>query len=279
MDSQQILIRNNVKVTGYGTKALIFAHGFGCDQNMWRFVSPAFEEEYKVVLFDFVGSGKSDIQAYDPCRYHDLNGYAQDILDICSALELKDAILVGHSVGATIGMLASIQKPEYFERLVLIGPSACYLNDLPDYIGGFEREDLVALLDMMDQNYQGWASYLAPVIMGNADRPELSEELELSFCATDPKAARLFAEATFLSDYRQELGKATVPSLILQCSDDVIAPMEAGAFVHQQIKGSEFRLMDATGHCPHLSHPEETIQLINEYLASTESVPESELHA
>lgn len=279
MDSQQILIRNNVKVTGYGTKALIFAHGFGCDQNMWRFVAPAFEEKYKVVLFDFVGSGKSDIQAYDPNRYHDLNGYAQDILDICSALELKDAILVGHSVGATIGLLASIQRPEYFERLVLIGPSACYMNDLPDYIGGFEREDLVALLDMMDQNYQGWASYLAPVIMGNADRPELSEELELSFCATDPKAARLFAEATFLSDYRQELGKATVPSLILQCSDDVIAPMEAGAFVHQQIKGSEFRLMDATGHCPHLSHPEETIQLINEYLASTESVPESELHA
>jgi len=279
MDSQQILIRNNVKVTGYGTKALIFAHGFGCDQNMWRFVAPAFEEKYKVVLFDFVGSGKSDIQAYDPNRYHDLNGYAQDILDICSALELKDAILVGHSVGATIGLLASIQRPEYFERLVLIGPSACYMNDLPDYIGGFEREDLVALLDMMDQNYQGWASYLAPVIMGNADRPELSEELELSFCATDPKAARLFAEATFLSDYRQELGKVTVPSLILQCSDDVIAPMEAGAFVHQQIKGSEFRLMDATGHCPHLSHPEETIQLINEYLASTESVPESELHA
>ncbi len=278
MDSQQILIRNNVKVTGYGTKALIFAHGFGCDQNMWRFVSPAFEEEYKVVLFDFVGSGKSDIQAYDPCRYHDLNGYAQDILDICSALELKDAILVGHSVGATIGMLASIQKPEYFERLVLIGPSACYLNDLPDYIGGFEREDLVALLDMMDQNYQGWASYLAPVIMGNTDRPELSEELELSFCATDPKVARRFAEATFLSDYRQELGKVVVPSLILQCSDDMIAPMEAGAYVHQQINGSEFRLMDATGHCPHLSHPDETIRLISEYFTTVESTQESELH-
>lgn len=278
MDSQQILIRNNVKVTGYGSKALIFAHGFGCDQNMWRFVAPAFEEKYKVVLFDFVGSGKSDIQAYDPCRYHDLNGYAQDILDICSALELKDAILVGHSVGATIGMLASIQKPEYFERLVLIGPSACYLNDLPDYIGGFEREELVALLDMMDQNYQGWASYLAPVIMGNTDRPELSEELELSFCATDPKVARRFAEATFLSDYRQELGKVVVPSLILQCSDDVIAPMEAGAYVHQQINGSEFRLMDATGHCPHLSHPDETIQLISEYFTSVRSTQESELH-
>jgi len=278
MDSQQILIRNNVKVTGYGSKALIFAHGFGCDQNMWRFVAPAFEEKYKVVMFDFVGSGKSDIQAYDPSRYQDLNGYAQDILDICSALELKDAILVGHSVGATIGMLASIQRPEYFERLVLIGPSACYLNDLPDYIGGFEREDLVALLEMMDQNYQGWASYLAPVIMGNADRPELSEELELSFCATDPQVARRFAEATFLSDYRQELGKVTVPSLILQCSDDVIAPLEAGAFVHQQIKGSEFRLMDATGHCPHISHPDETIRLIGEYLASMESVQESELH-
>ncbi|CAH1197251.1 alpha/beta hydrolase [Paenibacillus sp. JJ-223] len=278
MDSPQILIRNNVKVTGYGSKALIFAHGFGCDQNMWRFVAPAFEEKYKVILFDFVGSGRSDIQAYDPSRYHDLNGYAQDILDICSALELQDAILVGHSVGATIGMLASIQRPDYFERLVLIGPSARYMNDLPDYIGGFEREDLVALLDMMDLNFQGWANYLAPVIMGNADRPELSEELETSFCATDPKIARHFAEATFLSDYRKELGKVVVPSLILQCSDDMIAPLEAGAYVHQQMKGSEFRLMDATGHCPHLSHPDETIRLIREYFASMELRQESELH-
>lgn len=278
MDSQQILIRNNVKVTGYGSKALIFAHGFGCDQNMWRFVVPAFEEKYKVILFDFVGSGRSDIQAYDSSRYYDLNGYAQDILDICSALGLQDAILVGHSVGTTIGMLASIQRPDYFERLVLIGPSARYMNDLPDYIGGFEREDLVALLDMMDMNFQGWANYLAPVIMGNTDRPELSEELETSFCATDPKIARHFAEATFLSDYRNELGKVVVPSLILQCSDDMIAPLEAGAYVHQQMKGSEFRLMDATGHCPHLSHPDETICLISEYFASMELRQESELH-
>lgn len=271
MDSQQVLIRNNVKVTGDGSKPLIFAHGFGCDQNMWRFVVPAFEEKYKVVLFDFVGSGKSDIQAYNPYVYNDLNGYAQDILDICSALELENAILVGHSVGATIAMLASIQRPEYFDRLVMIGPSARYLNDLPDYIGGFEREDLIALLDMMDQNFQGWAGYLAPVIMGNRDRPELSEELELSFCATDPQIARRFAEATFLSDYRKELDKVVVPSLILQCSDDVIAPLEAGAYVHQCIKGSEFQLMEADGHCPHLSHPDETIRLIQEYLDSTES--------
>ncbi|MCP3794040.1 MULTISPECIES: alpha/beta fold hydrolase [Paenibacillus] len=278
MDSQQILIRNNVKVRGFGSKTLIFAHGFGCDQNMWRFVAPAFEEKYKLVLFDFVGSGKSDMQAYNPCIYHDLNGYAQDILDICSALELKNAILVGHSVGATIGMLASIQRSEYFDRLVLIGPSARYLNDLPDYIGGFEREDLMDLLDLMDQNFQGWASYLAPVIMGNTDRPELSQDLELSFCATDPKVARRFAEATFLSDYRKELGKVVVPSLILQCSDDVIVPMEAGAYIHQQMKESEFRLMDATGHCPHVSHPDETITLISEYLASIDSIQESELH-
>ncbi|PQP83563.1 sigma factor SigB regulation protein RsbQ [Paenibacillus sp. PCH8] len=277
MDSQGVLFRNNVKVTGFGPKALIFAHGFGCDQNMWRLIVPAFEGKYKVVLFDFVGSGESDIQAYDPCGYHDLNGYAQDVLDICSALELKNAILVGHSVGATIGMLASIQRPEYFDRLVLIGPSARYLNDLPDYIGGFEREDLIGLLDMMDQNFQGWASYLAPVIMGNADRPELSDELELSFCATDPKVARRFAEATFLSDYRKELSKVVVPSLILQCSEDLIAPLEAGAYVHEQMKGSEFRLMDATGHCPHLSHPEETIRLISEYLASFNLIQESEL--
>ncbi|MGC5772767.1 alpha/beta fold hydrolase [Paenibacillus pabuli] len=266
MDKQQILIRNNVKVTGSGSVALIFAHGFGCDQNMWRLIVPSFEEKYKVVLFDFVGSGNSDIQSYDPSRYHDLYGYAQDVLDICSALELKNAILVGHSVGATIGMLASIQRPDYFDRLVLIGPSARYLNDWPDYIGGFERDDLVALLDMMDQNFQGWASYLAPIIMGNADRPELSEELKQNFCATDPKVARRFAEATFLSDYRKELSKVVVPSLILQCSEDMIAPLEAGAYVHEQMKGSEFRLMDATGHCPHLSHPDETIRLISEYL-------------
>ncbi|MFP4976815.1 alpha/beta fold hydrolase [Paenibacillus sp. CN-4] len=278
MDSEQILIRNNVKVTGHGSKTLIFAHGFGCDQNMWRFVVPAFEQKYKVVLFDFVGSGKSDIGAYDPHVYRDLNGYAQNILDICSALELKNTILVGHSVGATIGALASIQRPEFFERLVLIGPSARYLNDLPDYIGGFEREDLMGLLDMMDQNFRGWASYLAPVIMGNTDRPELSKELELSFCATDPKVARQFAEATFLSDYRKEFGKVTVPSLILQCSDDVIAPMEAGGYVHQQMQNSVFRLMDATGHCPHVSHPDETIQLISEYLASIDSVQGSEMH-
>lgn len=268
MDHQQILVRNNVQVTGSGTKYLIFAHGFGCDQNMWRFVAPAFEDEYKVVLFDFVGSGKSDIRAYNPVRYSDLEGYAQDVLDICEALGTKDAIFVGHSVGAMIGILASVRKPEYFERLVLVGPSARYINDLPDYIGGFERDDLLALLDMMDKNYQGWASYLAPVIMGNPGRPELSGELEQSFCATDPKVARRFAEATFLSDYRGELEKVKVPSLILQCAEDVIAPLEAGAYIHTHMPGSEFQLMDATGHCPHMSHPEETIRLIRDYLAS-----------
>lgn len=245
---------------------------------MWRLVVPSFEEKYKVVLFDFVGSGKSDIQAYDPFSYQDLNGYAQDVLDICSALELESAILVGHSVGATISMLASIQRPEYFDRLVLIGPSACYLNDFPDYIGGFEREDLIALFDMMDRNFQGWASYLAPVIMGNTDRPELSEELKLSFCTIDPKVARPFAEATFLSDYRKEISKVGVPSLILQCSEDLIVPLEAGAYVHEQLKGSEFRLMDATGHCPHLSHPDETIRLISDYFTSMDSIQEREQH-
>lgn len=276
MDQQQILVRNNVQVTGSGTQYLIFAHGFGCDQNMWRFVAPAFEDHYKVVLFDFVGSGRSDIRAYNPVRYSDLDGYAQDVLDICEALGARDAIFVGHSVGAMIGILASIRRPEYFERLILIGPSARYLNDLPDYIGGFEREDLLALMDMMDKNYQGWASYLAPVIMGNPGRPELSGELEQSFCATDPKVARRFAEATFLSDYRDALGKVTVPSLILQCAEDVIAPLEAGAYIHTHMPGSEFQLMDATGHCPHMSHPEETIQLIQAYLTSAKAGQTSE---
>ncbi|CDN42343.1 alpha/beta fold hydrolase [Paenibacillus sp. P22] len=277
MDHQQTFVRNNVQVTGSGTQHLIFAHGFGCGQNMWRFVAPAFEEQYKVVLFDFVGSGKSDIRAYNPVRYGNLDGYAQDVLDICEALETRDAILVGHSVGAMIGILASIRRPEYFERLILIGPSARYINDLPDYIGGFEREDLLALLDMMDKNDQGWASYLAPVIMGNPGRPQLSAELERSFCATDPKVARRFAEATFLSDYRGELGQVKVPSLILQCAEDVIAPLEAGAYITHHMPGGEFQLMDATGHCPHMSHPEETIRLIQAYLASAGSARKAEL--
>ncbi|MCG7337042.1 alpha/beta hydrolase [Sporosarcina sp. ACRSM] len=266
--NQHILFRNNINITGKGTKAMLFAPGFGCDQNMWRLVAPFFEEHFRVILFDYVGSGKSDYHAYNPNKYSNLNGYAQDVLDICAALELKEVIFVGHSVGGVIGMLASLQEPDRFEQLVMIGPSPCYLNDHPDYLGGFEREDLEALIEMMEMNYIGWANYLSQVIMQNPERPELSQELEESFCSTDPTVARQFAIATFFSDYREELQKVTVPSLILQCSDDAVAPIEVGTYMHRTLSESTFRLMDATGHCPHMSHPEETIRLISDYLTT-----------
>ena len=261
-----VLTRNNVKVFGRGTQPMVFAHGFGCDQNMWRYVTPAFEDDYRIVLFDYVGSGHSDLAAYDPERYSRLDGYAEDLLDVCRALDLRDVILVGHSVSSMIGVLAANREPERFARLVLIGPSPRYVNDAPDYVGGFERADIEGLLDMMERNFIGWANFLAPNIMKNPDRPELGEELTESFCSTDPKIARRFAEATFFADNRADLAQVSVPALVLQCSDDMIAPREVGEFVHRSMPDSTLRLMRATGHCPHLSHPDETIELIREYL-------------
>lgn len=264
--NDDILVRNNVKVSGKGAQPMIFAHGFGCDQNMWRFVAPAFKEDYKIVLFDYVGSGKSDPGAYKPERYADLQGYAQDVIEICDALELKDAIFVGHSVSSMIGALASIERPELFKSLILVVPSPCYINCPPDYIGGFERADIEGLLDMMDKNYIGWASFLAPVIMKNDNRPELAGELEESFCSTDPKIARRFAEATFYSDNRADLPKVKTPSLIIQVTDDAVAPVSVGEFMHAELPNSTLNLMDATGHCPHMSHPRQTIEFMKEYL-------------
>ncbi|USB32993.1 alpha/beta hydrolase [Paenibacillus sp. YPG26] len=271
--AEDILRRNNVTTQGSGTTSMIFAHGFGCDQNMWRFVAPAFEDDYQTVLFDYVGSGQSDLSAYNPIRYGDLNGYAQDVLEICESLGLQDTIFVGHSVGAMIGILASIQRPEFFSQLILIGPSPRYMNDLPDYIGGFERSDLDGLFDLMDKNYLSWAGYLAPAIMGNLERPGLAAELETSFCKVNPAIARQFAEVTFYGDNREDLPKVTTPALILQSTDDIIAPLEVGAYVYHHIPESTLQIMEATGHCPHMSHPEETIRLIQEYLASRGSVP------
>lgn len=244
---------------------MLFAHGFGCDQNMWREVTPAFESRYRIVVFDYVGAGKSDLNAYNQERYSDLNGYAQDVLDICDALQLKDVIFVGHSVSSMIGVLAALKKPEYFSDLILIGPSPCYIND-QDYVGGFQRKDIEELLDTMDKNYIGWANFLAPAIMKNAERPELAKELTESFCSTDPKIAKQFAKATFFSDNRKDLPKLKIPSLIMQCSDDLIAPFEVGEYVHANLKSSQLKVMKATGHCPHMSHPEETISIMNEYL-------------
>jgi sigma-B regulation protein RsbQ len=263
--AEDILTRNNVRVSGRGTQPMLFAHGFGCDQNMWRFVAPAFEDDYRVVLFDYVGSGKSDLAAYDAARYSTLDGYAQDVLDVVHALDLRDVVFVGHSVSSMVGVLAANREPERFDRLVLIGPSPRYVNDAP-YVGGFDRGDIEGLLEMMEHNYIGWASFLAPAIIRNADRPELGEELVESFCSTDPVIARRFAEATFLSDNRDDLPRVTVPALVLQCSDDMVAPTEVGEYVHRQTPGSTFRMLKATGHCPHMSHPEETIEAIHEYL-------------
>jgi sigma-B regulation protein RsbQ len=246
---------------------MLFAHGFGCDQNMWRYIVPAFEEDYRIVLFDYVGSGKSDLSAYNVSRYNSLNGYADDLLEICSDLDLKGAIFVGHSVSGMIGIIASIRNPSAFSRLILIGPSARYIND-GEYVGGFERSDIEGLLETMDKNYIGWANFLAPAIMKNPDRPELGEELVESFCSTDPVIARKFAEVTFLSDNRHDLNKVTLPSLILQCSEDLIAPFEVGDYLADHIPRSTLKVMKATGHCPHMSHPAETVTLIKEYLQS-----------
>ena len=262
-----VLIRNNVKVSGRGTQPMLFAHGFGCDQNMWRFVAPAFEDDYRVVLFDYIGSGQSDITAYDPERYASLEGYAHDVLDVIHALDLRDVIFVGHSVSSMIGLLAANREPERFERLVMLGPSARYMNDAPDYVGGFERKDLEGLVEMMEHNFIGWANFLAPVIMKNDDRPELSGELHASFCSTDPIIAKRFAEATFFADNRSDAAQARVPSLIVQCADDAIAPQSVGEFLHRTMPGSTFTLLDVSGHCPHMSHPEETVATIREYLA------------
>ena len=262
--SAEILKRSNVTVFGQGTQTLLFAHGFGCDQNMWRFVTPAFEAEYKIVLFDYVGAGMSDFSAYTPERYSSLHGYAQDVLEVCEALDLTDVIFVGHSVSSMIGLLASLREPKRFSNLVMVAPSPCYLNHPPDYFGGFERDELEGLLRLMDQNDLGWAGFLAPIV---APQPALTPEMERSFCAGDPKITRRFAEVTFFSDCRHELPKATIPSLILQCTDDTLAPRVVGDYLHAHLPGSALRLIEATGHAPHMSNPRETVQAIRAYLS------------
>jgi sigma-B regulation protein RsbQ len=265
-----ILKRNNVKVIGKGKQPMLFAHGFGCDQNMWRFITPAFEDDYQIILFDYVGAGKSDLYAYNAERYGNLYGYVEDVLEICETLKLKDVVFVGHSVSSIIGILAAIKQPAIFDKLILVGPSPRYINDGP-YFGGFERRDIEELLDTMDKNYIGWANFLAPAIMKNPDKPELAGELTESFCSTDPHIARRFAEVTFFSDNRADLEKVHLPTLIMQCSEDLIAPQEVGEYVHNKIAGSQLRLMKATGHCPHMSAPEETIEVMKSYLKALQN--------
>ena len=245
---------------------MVFAHGFGCDQNMWRWITPAFENDYRIVLYDQVGAGQSDLSAYRSEKYRTLAGYAADLLEICAAEELTDVIFVGHSVSSMIGVLAAIQEPERFGKLILVGPSPRYIND-GDYVGGFGRQDIDGLLDFLESNYMGWAAAMAPVIMGNPERPELGAELTSSFCRTDPDVAREFARVTFLSDNRADLAKVRTPSLILQCSEDAIAPQAVGEYVHANLVASELMLLKATGHCPNLSAPEETIAAMKAYLS------------
>ena len=261
-----VVQRNNVTLSGTGARPMLFAHGYGCDQRMWRLVTPAFEGDYRLVLFDHVGAGRSDLSAYSRAKYSSLQGYADDLLEICAELDVADGVFVGHSVSAMIGILAAIKEPTRFGRLVLVCPSPRYVDD-GDYVGGFTREQIVELLEFQDSNYLGWSSVLAPVIMGNPDRPELAEELTNSFCRTDPDIAKQFAAVTFLSDNRADLPKVTTRSLILQCREDSIAPPGVGDYVHRHLSGSTLVVLDATGHCPHVSAPESTIDAVRSYLA------------
>jgi sigma-B regulation protein RsbQ len=260
-----VLDRNNVVVRGTGGPAMMFAHGFGCDQNMWRYVSPAFESDYRTVLFDHVGAGKSDLSAYNPEKYASLDGYAHDIVEIAQALDLSGGVFVGHSVSAMMGVLAADMALGLFSALVLVGPSPSYINE-GDYTGGFTRPQIDELLESLDMNYLGWSRTMAPVIMGNPDRAELGDELTNSFCRTDPDIAKAFARTTFLSDTRDILEACQVRSLILQCAQDVIAPQVVGEYVHAHLPNSELVLMRATGHCPNLSAPQETIAAIKAFL-------------
>jgi sigma-B regulation protein RsbQ len=258
--------RNNVtEVSDSEATPILFAHGFGCDQNMWRSVWPRFADRHRVVLFDHVGAGGSDLSAYDIERYSTLDGYAEDVLEICGELGLSDVVFVGHSVAAMIGVLAAAKEPGIFSRLVLVSPSPRYI-DAEDYVGGFSREDIESLLDSMDGNYLGWSSQMAPVIMGNEDRPELGEELTNSFCRTDPEIARRFARVTFLSDNRADLADVVAPSLVLQCREDAIAPEPVGRFVAENLPDARLVILDAVGHCPNLSAPGETASAIEEFL-------------
>jgi sigma-B regulation protein RsbQ len=263
----EVLTRNNVTLAGRPDgPPLVFAHGFGCDQNMWRYVAPAFAETHRLVLFDHVGAGGSDLSAYSPSRHAGLGGFAADVLDILDALDLPPAVFVGHSVSGMIGVLAAAERPERFDRLVLVCPSPRYIDD-EGYRGGFSAAEIDELLETMDGNYLGWSQHIAPVIMGVPDRPELGQELASSFCRTDPGIARRFARTTFLSDNRADLDRVTTPALVLQCRHDVIAPQEVGEYVHEHLKNSELVTLDATGHCPNLSAPEQVVAAMGRFLS------------
>ncbi|TNC67587.1 alpha/beta fold hydrolase [Rubellimicrobium roseum] len=262
-----VLQRNNVKVSGSGTRPIVFAHGFGCDLNAWRGVAPRFEGDHRVVLLDHVGAGGSDLGAYDAQKYSSFDGYVDDLLEVVAALDLHDVILVGHSAAATMAMLAAIREPSRFASLVLVSPSPCFIDD-GDYVGGFSRDDIEGLLEVLDSNFLGWSRATAPLIMGNVNRPELGDELTGSFCRTDPDIARRFARVVFLSDHRADVPRCPVRALVLQTQQDMIAPIEVGHYMHRHLPQSELVLMEATGHCPHMSAPEETTRAIQAFLSA-----------
>lgn len=261
----EIINRNNIHRLGKGEKTLMFAHGYGCDQNMWRLVTPHFEADYEIVLFDHVGSGKSDEYAYDFDKYDTLQGYADDVTEICEALDLKDVIFVGHSVSSMIGLLAAKSRPDLFEKLVMIGPSPCYIDD-GDYTGGFSKADIDELIFTLESNYLGWSQYITPVIIGDPDQPEFSKELENSFCRMNPKIAKHFAKVTFTADNRDDLSDLSPPALVLQSNPDAIAPVETGKYTANKIPRATYVELDSAGHCPHLTAPEQTSAAIKQYL-------------
>lgn len=260
-------LRNNINIIGNGDKTILLAHGFGCDQKMWRFLTPMLERDYSVILFDHVGSGQSDLLSYDKKKYSTLDGYTQDVIEICEQLSLKDVIFVGHSVSSMIGMRAAIQSPKLFSRLVMVCPSPCFLNFPPEYTGGFEKEDLKELINLMDKNYIGWANYLAPFVMGADNEPALIDELNESFCSTDPRYAKPFAEVTFFTDDRANLSQLTVPTLVLQSTNDNLASVDVGRFIHDHIANSKLSILEAHGHCLHMTNPEEVFNEILRFTA------------
>jgi len=262
---EQLIKQNNVTMFGTGSQVMFFVHGYGCDQNMWRFITPHFKNTFKIVLIDLVGTGKSDESAYDSDKYNSLEGHADDIINICDALNLEDVCMVAHSVSAMIATLAAVKRPTLFKKLIMIGPSPRYINDA-DYFGGFSEKDIEELLETLDSNYLGWSSAMAPVIMGNLDRPELAAELETSFCQNNPEIASHFAKVTFLADNRSDLKKLAIDTLIIQSEEDAIASLEVGQFVHKNIANSKLVVLESTGHCPHMSAPNKTIEAIKNYL-------------
>ncbi len=268
MRDDLIIARNNVVSLGSGERALVFAHGFGCDQHMWKDVAYHFTSNFQAVLFDHVGAGQSELSAYDSAKYSSLDGYASDLVEIGDALDLRNAVIIGHSVSAMIGALASIKRPDLFSELVMVGPSPRYIDD-EDYHGGFSEAQIEELLSFLNENHLGWSAAMAPQIMGNSDRPELGERLIKSFCATDPDIAREFARVTFYGDNRKDLPNVTARTLVLQCQQDIIAPEAVGLYVHSKLPNSEYRLLNATGHCPNLSAPDEVTNAISDFLKSS----------